>query len=249
MLGLIIYLGYLGFFDIAYAWSILPQLLDGMGETVELVAVVIPLGFTLGFLMGWARTMHSTLLRGVGAVYVEYFRGMPPLVLIFFSYLISLILVRQMTGDPFLARDLALWFGAIALAFHSGAYQAEIVRAGLLSVPTGQTEAADALGLSHWQSMFMIVLPQAFRVSLPALGNEFASVIKDTSLLSVIGWFELMNMGFLADATAIRTDFNRVFIIWPLIALLYFVLTFIVTFVVRFIENRFKVPGLEAAEL
>lgn len=247
-LGVLYLLGVLGLYDVKYATSILPQLGTGLGTTAELVGVVIPTGFALGFFMGWARTTHSTFLRGLGAVYVEYFRGMPPLVLIFFSFLISTIYVRQLTGNPFLARSAALWFGAFALAFHSGAYQTEIIRAGLLSVPTGQTEAADAIGLSRFQSIFTITLPQAFRVALPALGNEFASVIKDTSLLSAIGWFDLMNVGFLLDATAIRTNFDQVFIIWPTIALLYFGLTFLVTFVVRQIENWSKVPGLEAPE-
>ena len=93
--------------------------------------------------------------------------------------------------------------------------------------------------------------PQRLRLEWisAAEGEKFASVIKDTSLLSTIGWFEMMNVGFLLDATAIRTNFNHVFLIWPVIALLYFILTFVVTFIVRTIENRFKVPGLEAAEL
>jgi len=140
--------------------------------------------------------------------------------------------------------------GVLALALHSGAYQAEIVRAGILSVPTGQVEAADALGLTRLQTMFQVILPQAFRVSLPALGNEFASVIKDTSLISAIGALELSFFGLvLARAALTPLRLDHLFIIWLEIALLYFVLTTLVTFTVRQVENRYKVPGLEAASL
>jgi len=245
----LIYLGILHYYNLGYAESILPALGQGFLVTLRLVAVVIPLGFALGFFFGWARTTRSLLLRGLGAVYVEVFRGLPPIVLIFFSYLLTTLAILNISRNPFIAGDVALWMGAIALSFHSGAYQTEIIRAGLLSVPTGQIEASEAIGMSRWQTMFRVILPQAFRISLPPLGNEFASVIKDTSLLNVIGWLDLAQIGLLQVSTALKMDFNLVFIIWIEIAMLYFVLTFAVTKVVRFVENRYKVPGLEAAEL
>lgn len=248
-----IWLGLLGLYNLPYALQkILPGLVDGFFITLRLTSLVIPLGFALGFFFGWARTTSSTILRGFGASYVEFFRGMPPLVLIFFSYLVVALSIRQLTGNPFLARDLSLLAGAIALAFHSGGYQAEIIRAGLLSVPTGQLEAADSIGMSRFQSMFRVVLPQAFRVSLPALGNEFASVIKDTSLLSVIGWLDLAGAGQRILPDTLSTPglgLGMVLVMWLEVALLYFVITFIVSRTVRSIENAFKVPGLEAAEL
>ncbi len=249
----LLWLGLLGFYNLPYTLNkILPGLTDGFFITLRLIALVIPLGFVLGFSFGWARTVPSTILRGLGASYVEFFRGMPPLVLIFFSYLVVALSIRQLTGNPFLARDLSLLAGAIALAFHSGGYQAEIIRAGLLSVPTGQLEAADSIGMSRFQSMFRVVLPQAFRVSLPALGNEFASVIKDTSLLSTIGWLDLAGAGQRILPDTLSTPglgFGMVLVMWIVVALLYFVITFLVSRTVRSIENAFKVPGLEAAEL
>lgn len=247
----LIWLGLQGYYNLPFAVNrLLPELLDGFVVTLRLIALVIPLGFCLGFFFGWARTTDSFVLRGLGASYVEFFRGMPPLVLIFFSYLSVTLAIRQLTENPFLARDLSLLSGAVALAFHSGGYQAEIIRAGLLSVPTGQLEAADSLGLSRFQSMFRVVLPQAFRVSLPALGNEFASVIKDTSLLSVIGWLDLAGTGaILVPETLSKLGIGMVLVMWIEVALLYFVITFIVARTVRGIENTFKVPGLEAAEL
>jgi len=173
---------------------------------------------------------------------------MPPLVLIAFAALISFFVVRRFLTflDPF---EVGLSAGTLALALHSSAYQSEIVRAGILSVSIGQNEAAEAVGLRKSQIMFAITLPQAFRVSLPALGNEFASVIKDTSLLSAISALELSFLGSSLVASAIFLDFNLVFIVWTEIALIYFAITFFVTRIVRGVENRFKVPGLEAAQL
>jgi His/Glu/Gln/Arg/opine family amino acid ABC transporter permease subunit len=247
LVGLLLYLGSIGFYNLHYALDLLGPVEAGLVVTLKLVALVIPLGFTLGFLFGWGRTTRSLFFRGLGAIYVDFFRSMPPLVLIFFSYLISLLVVKQLTGNPFIARDLSLWMGAVALAFHSGSYQAEIIRAGIQSVPTGQLEAADAIGLSRLRSMFSVVLPQAFRVSLPALGNEFASVIKDTSLLSLIGWMELADTGIIQARGVVGT--LSVFVAWIEIAMMYFALTYVVTRTVRAIENNYKVPGLEAAEL
>jgi len=247
-LGIVVSIGYQGAYNIAYAQEILRYLIQGFVVTLQAVAVVIPVGFILGFFFGWGRTSHSWLLRATGTAYVEFFRSLPPLVLIVFSSLLATLFLRNyfFVEDP---HAIALWIGVLALAFHSGSYQAEIVRAGILSVPTGQLDAADSIGLTRLQSIFLIVLPQAFRVSLPAVGNEFASVIKDTSLISAIGGMELTFWGTLLFPDALGQDFNLVFIILTEVALLYFVLTFAVVRTVRAIENRFKVPGLEAAAL
>ncbi len=222
-------------------------LLSGLSLTLEVTLLVIPLGFCLGFMFGWGRTTRSVVLRTLGTVYVDFFRSMPPLVLVFFTQLLTAIVIYKATGNPFLTRDLSLWFAAAALAFHSGSYQTEIVRAGILSVPAGQLEAADAIGLSRLKSMFLVVLPQAFRVSLPAIGNEFASVIKDTSLLSFIGMNELAEIGLIYARDVAGTDL--IYVLWVEVAAMYFILTYVVTRTVRAIENNYKVPGLEAAEL
>jgi len=173
---------------------------------------------------------------------------MPPFTLIAFSSLLATKVIRSIffIDNPV---GFAIAAGTLALAFHSGSYQTEIMRAGILSVPAGQIEAAYAMGLSRWRTLFNVVLPQAFRVALPALGNEFSSVIKDTSLLSAISAVELSFIGGVLVNGALRIDFNLIFIIWTEIALLYFVLTYVVVRLVRFVENRSKVPGLEAAQL
>jgi len=245
--GILYFLGTRQLYNLDFAIYLIHPVEDGLAVTMKLVAVVIPLGFALGFLLGWGRTTRSMLFRGLGAIYVDFFRSMPPIVLIFFSYLLSALAVRQLTGSPFIARDVSLWMAAIALAFHSGSYQAEIVRAGILSVPTGQLEAADSIGMGRLRSMFSVVLPQAFRVSLPALGNEFSSVIKDTSLLSLVGWLDLAQTGIVQARGVVGT--MSVFVVWIEVAIMYFALTYVVTRIVRVVENNYKVPGLEAAEL
>jgi len=241
-------LGYLGVYRLSYALDALPDLITGFEVSLEVVGVILPIGFGLGFLIGWARTTRFVILRGLGSVYVDFFRSMPPLALIVFFSLIGALELRGSTLNPYTTRSIALWLGVVALALHTAAYQAEIVRAGILSVPTGQTEAADAVGLSRLRTMFVVTLPQAFRLSLPALGNEFSSSIKDTSLLNAIGWMELS--GWSLQEVSYTYKYHYLYgslVIWFEAAFLYFVLTYIVTRLVRGIEDLYKVPGLEVA--
>ena len=242
-------LGRLGLYRLAFAESQVPALLQGFYTSLEVVSVILTVGFGIGFLVGWARTTRSILLRGFAAYYVDFFRSMPPIGLIFFANLVGGLELTRANANPYLIHPIALWLGVFALAFHTAAYQAEIVRAGILSVPAGQTEAADAVGVSRLRSMFTVTLPQAFRISLPALGNEFSSSIKDTSLLSVIGWFELSGVAFNQVSLSYSVYLYGSIVIWMEVAMLYFVLTYLVTRTVRVVEDLFKVPGLEAARL
>jgi len=244
----VVWLGRAGVYSLSYAESIVPALERGFSGTLWLVAAVIPIGFTMGLLMASARTSNSRVARALGGTYVEFFRSMPPFTLIAFSSILSTKIVRSIffIDNPV---AFAVAAGTLALAFHSASYQTEIMRAGILSVPAGQIEAAYAMGLSRWRTLVDVVLPQAFRVALPALGNEFSSVIKDTSLLSAISAIELSFIGGVLVNGALAIDFNLIFIIWTEIALLYFVLTYVVVRIVRFVENRSKVPGLQAAQL
>ena len=242
-------LGRLGLYRLAFAESQVPALLQGFYTSLEVVAVILPVGFGIGFLVGWARTTRSVLLRGFAAYYVDFFRSMPPIALIFFASLVGGVELTKAGINPYLRHDITLWLGVFALAFHTAAYQAEIVRAGILSVPAGQTEASDAVGVSRLRSMFTVTLPQAFRISLPALGNEFSSSIKDTSLLSVIGWFELSGVAFNQVSLSYSVYLYGSIVIWVEVAMLYFVLTYLVTRTVRVVEDLFKVPGLEGTRL
>jgi glutamine transport system permease protein len=244
----LLWLGIAGVYNLRYTLSIFPSLLSGFYITITLVRYIIPLGFGLGLLVGVARTSRSVWLRGFGAVYVDLFRSLPPIALIFFAFLLGLLALHPL-DNPLLVQTIALWLGATALAFHTGAYQAEIVRAGILSVPATQTDAAAAVGLSRGQTFVSVTLPQAFRVSLPALGNEFSSVIKDSSLLSVIGWLDLTGIAAVQVYTGILVSIFFPLLIWLVVGVLYFVVTFLINVVVRGVEELFKVPGLEASAL
>jgi His/Glu/Gln/Arg/opine family amino acid ABC transporter permease subunit len=246
-LGVIVLLGGLGLYDLALARALLPSLWLGFRVTVEVTIVVILVGFGLGFLIGWARTTRSVLLQGAAGIYVDFFRSMPPIVLIAFSSIIGLIALKPLVADFFLRAAIGLWLAVFALAFHTAAYQAEIIRAGILSVPASQTDAADALGISRLRTMFVVVLPQAFRVSLPALGNEFSSTLKDTSLLSVIGWLELSGVAALDVNAALLKSLTGPYYVWLEVGALYLVLTYAISFVVRLLEDYYRVPGLEVA--
>ena len=247
--AVVYWLGTRGLYDLSYARGVFPALWTGFLLSVGLVSVIIPLGFAVGFLVGWARTSRSAIARGFGSIYVDFFRSMPPIVLVVFASIIGLYLLRTSDLDFYLRHTLVLWAGVLALALHTAAYQAEIVRAGILSVPSGQTEAADAIGMSRARTLVSVVFPQALRVSLPALGNEFSSVIKDSSLLSVIGWLELSGLGLVQVYSGILVYPLAPIIIWLEVAVFYFVITFAFNTAIRGIENLSKVPGLEVVSV
>src|SRR2546422_4747645 len=145
----------------------------GLFGTFFYVALTLPLSVVLGFLMGWARVSRIRVFSWPASLYVNVFRGLPPLILVIFASLFGTNLVPQPIMDRFLSGfrrgDIAVGLAAIAIAMHSSAYQAEIFRAGFQSVPKGQQEAAQALGLRPWQGMMHVILPQTFRLSLRPL--------------------------------------------------------------------------------
>lgn len=249
-------LGRLGLYDLNYMMTkMVNALYIGARSTLVLVGIVIPIGFSAGFFFGWGRTSRSWLVRSISGWYVEFFRSMPPVVLVAFSSLIATVVILR---TPFLSdrisdpASFALSIAVLALALHSGSYQAEIIRAGIQSVPAGQREAAEAIGLTKGRTMATVILPQMFRVSLPALGNEFASVIKDTSILSVVGVIDLMFMGNNLTSRLITSpgaNLENINLIWVSIAMVYFPMTFAVSRSLQMIERKFRVPGLEAAQL
>lgn len=219
-------------------------LVRGVVGTLYYTALVIPSGLAIGFLWGWARLSRHRVLSWPVGVLIELFRGIPPVVLIIFAFLFGLAFIPKQ-ANPFQS---ALLVAAFALAFHTASYQAEIFRAGFQSVPRGQMEAAQALGMTRVQIMGLIVLPQALRLSLPPLGNEFATVIKDTALLAAIGATELFAIGLEFSQTApLRGRLTWVFAIWTVVAAVYFLITFAVTRGLLAVEHRLHVPGMEGA--
>ena len=177
------------------------RILDGLVLTLELTAAAMAIGIAFGMVLAVMRLSPNPLVSGTSWVYVWFFRGTPVLVQILFWYNVAALYPRVNLGIPFgpafvhaNANDLITPVTAaiLALGLNEAAYVAEIVRAGILSVDEGQTEAAHALGLTRLQTMRRIVLPQAMRVILPPTGNETISMLKFTSLASVIAVTELL---------------------------------------------------------
>uniref|UniRef100_UPI0003C7D864 amino acid ABC transporter permease n=1 Tax=Clostridium tyrobutyricum TaxID=1519 RepID=UPI0003C7D864 len=163
--------------DIDFIKNILPILLKGSVMTVELTVITIILGSILGILLALLRLSNNLVLKYVSNFYTWIFRGTPLLLQLFFFYY----------GLPFIGIELTPFTAAvIGLALNCGAYMSEIIRGGIQSIDQGQFEAAKALGFSYTQTMKRIILPQTFKVIIPPVGNEFISILKDTSLVSTI---------------------------------------------------------------
>lgn len=196
----------------------LPALIKGAGTTIFLAALSILLGLIGGSLMGIARLSPIPVIRIATQAYIEFFRGTPLLVQIFMVYF-GLPALFQSWGVPFsLDRPVA---AVLALSLNATAYVAEIVRAGIQSIEVGQREASESLGLTPFDTMRYIIFPQAFRRMIPPLGNEFITLVKDTSLVAVIGYEEVFRSGQLIVATTYRA-----FEIYAAVALVYLVITF-----------------------
>lgn len=212
--------------DFELMLSSLPLLIAGAAITVQITATAVFLGLLIGCVVGIARLCSIKPLRGLANVYVDFIRGTPLLVQIFLVY----FALPQIIGhrvDPF--------FAAIsACSINSGAYIAEIFRGGIQSIDKGQMEAGRSLGLTWWQTMRYIILPQAFKRIIPPLGNEFIAMMKDSSLVSVIGFEELTRRGQLIIARTYAS-----IEIWACVAIIYLIMTFAVSRLVAVLEKRF----------
>lgn len=203
----------------------LPILLMGAGVTIEITAFSVAIGFFIGLFVGIARISQFKILRIMAAVYADCIRGTPLLVQIFLIYFALPMAIGQRV-EPFIA-------AVAACGINSGAYVSEIFRAGIQAIDVGQMEAGRSLGLTWWQTMRFIILPQAFKNILPPLGNEFIAMLKDSSLVSVIGFEELTRRGQLIIAQTYSS-----FEIWMTVAVLYLIMTMAISRIVAFLEKR-----------
>lgn len=206
----------------------MPLLLMGAGVTVKITAMSVLLGILIGLFVGIARISTNRAVQLVAAVYVDFLRGTPLLVQIFLVYF-ALPVVTGQRIDPFIA--------AIAsCSINSSAYVAEIFRAGIQSIDKGQMEAGRSLGMTWVQTMRYIIVPQAARRVIPPLGNEFIALLKDSSLVSVIGFEELTRRGQLIIA---RTYASLE--IWLCVAIIYLAMTVSISRLVAWLERRYKI--------
>jgi glutamine transport system permease protein len=214
-----------------FKWDIIirsfPLLLEGMLVTIEITFLSVAFGLIIGLFMGIMRLSHNIFVKGVAVVYIDFIRGTPLLVQIFLIYFALPMIIGQRI-DPFIA-------AVTACSINSGAYIGEIFRAGIQSIDKGQMEAGRSLGMSYAQTMRYIILPQAFKRIIPPLGNEFIAMLKDSSLVSVIGFEELTRRGQLVIARTYAS-----FEIWATVAVLYLVMTLTVARLVDYLERRMK---------
>ncbi len=213
-----------------------PQLLSGVGNTMLIALTGTVAGLAIGLLTGIVRTapfsrngfvraLHR-ILNAVIAVYVEIFRGTPMMVqamVIYWGYAFA-------TGGSTLP---LIPSGILIVSVNTGAYMAEIVRGGIISIDKGQFEGAMSIGMTHSQTMFQVIIPQVMRNILPSVSNEFVINIKDTSVLNVIGVTELYYF-----AGIIKRQSFETFQTYLVVCALYFVLTFTVTRLLRLAERR-----------
>lgn len=206
-------------------WASHGLLLSGLGRTVYLSIVTIVSSTVFGLLIGVLRSARIPVLRGVLRIYLELFRGSPLLVQLLFIYFGSAYIgvggVTTFTG------------AVIGLTLYEGAITSEIFRAGVEAVPKSQRDAARVLGLSRWDTELRVVLPQAWRVILPALVGQEISLVKDTSLAAVIGFPELVN-----QSQAVIGNINEPMLVLLVVGALYFVICYPMSIGARILERR-----------
>ncbi len=212
--------------DFDFLFTYLPLLLSGAWITIQLTVASIILGIILGLAFALLRMSSHRLIAAPAIAYIEFFRGTPLLVQIFMIYF---GLGRIGINIPDFAS------GLLALTLNSAAYNAEIFRAGIQSIPRGQMEAARSLGLSYWQAMSHIIIPQAFRFCLPPLGNEFIALLKDSSLVAIIGISDLMRVGREINGSTLRS-----IEIFGYVSILYLMMTVPLSQLVGYAERKLK---------
>lgn len=218
-----------------------PLFLGGTMTTLIIALVGTVLGFGIGLLVAIGRTTEARdgagrlkraltrLFHGVLGLYIEVFRGTPMIVQAMVIYYLAI---------QYLGIKLPGLIAAILIvSINTGAYMAEIIRGGIISVDVGQTEAAHSIGMTHWQTMTSVVLPQAIRNIMPSIGNEFIVNIKDSSVLNVISVSEL----FFQSKSAAGT-YLRYFEVFFITALIYLFLTYTITRLLRWLERRMDGP-------
>ncbi len=218
-----------------YILGNLPTLAHAAQLTVFVTIASYGIGMALGFFMGWMKSLRRAVPRGIATAWVETFRGTPVFVqLLFFFYL---FLIYFPTWPERL-----LLTGFVTLTLNTSAYQAEIYRAGLQSVAAGQVEAAKAVGLGYWRSMRYVILPQAVRIVVPPLTNEYISLTKASALLFFIGLRELTYRG------RVLSFGGNLLEVYMMVVALYLLMLVPLSKVVGWLERKYRIPGMGVRE-
>ncbi len=220
-----------------------PVLLMGAGMTILITLLSISIGCVLGLVAGLSRLSKSRILSFFATCYIDFFRGTPLLVQLVIIYFgipdilkdVQGYLVAALGISPFFKNIPVFAAVLIALSLNSGAYIGEIFRAGVQSINKGQMEAARSLGMTSHQAMRFIILPQAFKRMIPPLGNEFIALLKDTALVSIIGFEELFRRGQLIVGATYEA-----FAIYLAVAFIYLAMTLSFSRFVDYLERRLR---------
>ncbi|MBR0414867.1 MAG: amino acid ABC transporter permease [Clostridia bacterium] len=210
----------------------LPILINGLGVTVGIALISIFAGMVLGLISCLFGMSKIKVLKGISAVYIWIIRGTPMIVQAFLVFFAIPQLI-QLVNPTF--RLEAFTAGCITLSLNAGAYMSEIFRAGIQAIDKGQMEAARSLGLSKGQAMWKIILPQAFKISIPPMVNQFIITVKDTSILSVIGLAEIVN-----KAKQYVGKTYQFFATYILVAAFYLIVISILMVISKFVEKKFS---------
>ena len=224
------------FFNFSFLPAYAGYFLQGLAYTLLLAVVSVALAVIPALLLALMRLSKNKFIKSISGAYIALFRSTPLLVQLSIIYfgLFGVISIPRVTILGFV--DLSRFIpGVVALALNSSAYVAEIFRAGILAVDKGQTEAARSLGLSSWQSMRLVVLPQAIKNVLPALANEVVTMVKESSICSVIGMMELMWGAKTVATTTYVTLGPYVFA-----AVIYFCINFPASKAIEAVERRMR---------
>lgn len=206
-------------------------LLKAMGQTLLLALWGLVFGCILGIFFGLFSVVKNKACNIISLIYVNVIRGVPMIVLAFFVYIGVPYAFRTILNSPM--RFSILQAGIICLALNCGAYMSEIIRAGIQAIDPGQMEAARSLGLTYCRSMFRVVLPQAIKNMIPSIVNQFIITLKDTSILSVIGFPELVNKA----QNIIGINFKS-FQVWGIVAIMYLIVILALQQVAKALERR-----------
>jgi len=207
-------------------------LLRAMGQTCLLALLGLFFGTIIGLIFGILGVLQNRVCRAIETVFVDIIRGIPMMVLAMFVFFGVPYGVKNILGISNFTLN-GLQAGTICLMLNSGAYMAEIIRAGIQSVDKGQMEAARSLGLPYWRAMQRVVLPQAIRTMIPTIVNQFIITLKDTSILSVIGFPELVNTGKNVVANTFLSLQT-----WFIVAVMYLIVILILSKVAKVLERR-----------
>jgi len=208
--------------------------INGTKITILLSVFTILFGVFLGIIFALMRLSKNIILRSIAASYVEVVRGTPILVQLLIIYYGLPLIGIEFPEVPALGSNFSDFMaGVVALSINSGAYVCEIIRAGIQAVDKGQMEASRSLGMPYGMSMYHIILPQAFKNILPALGNEFITIIKESAIVSIIGIHDLMY-----NSDTVRGNTYKPFEPLIVAAIIYFIITFTLSRVIGVFERR-----------